>query len=93
MIALQESVDMIIDGIKGTIEKAPPEIAADIATNGMVLSGGGGRIRNLDLMIEKRTGMKAKVADNAFEAVAMGTGMSLDDIEKLKIYATSLKRR
>ena len=44
-------------------------------------------------MIEKRTGMKAKVADNAFEAVAMGTGMSLDDIEKLKIYATSVKRR
>ena len=93
MIALQESMDIIVDGVKATIEKAPPEIAADIATNGMILSGGGGKIRNLYLMIEKRTGMKAKVADNAFEAVAMGTGMSLDDIEKLKIYATSVKRR
>lgn len=93
MIALQESVDMIVDGVKGTIEKAPPEIAADIANNGMVLSGGGGRIRNLDKVIEKRTGIKAKVAENAFEAVAMGTGSSLNDIEKLKLYATGVKRR
>ena len=90
MIALQESVDMIIDGIKATIEKAPPEIAADIAANGMVLSGGGGMIHNLDLMIKQRTGMKARIAENAFEAVALGTGMSLNDIEKLKIYATSI---
>ena len=93
MLALQESVDMIIDGIKSTIEKAPPEIAADIAANGMILSGGGGKIHNLDMMIEKRTGMKAKIAENAFEAVAIGTGMSLNDIEKLKIYASSIKRR
>ncbi len=93
MLALQESVDMIIDGVKGTIEKAPPEIAADIANSGMILSGGGGMIRNLDLAIEKRTGIKATVAENAFEAVAMGTGMSLDDIEKLKLYATTVKRR
>lgn len=93
MMALQESVDIIIDGVKATIEKAPPEIAADIAAGGMVLSGGGGMIHNLDLMIQKRTGMKARIADNAFEAVALGTGMSLNDIEKLKIYATSINRR
>jgi len=93
MIALQESVDIIIDGVKATIEKAPPEIAADIAANGMILSGGGGMIHNLDMMIQKRTGMKARIAENAFEAVALGTGMSLNDIEKLKIYATSINRR
>lgn len=93
MIALQESVDVIIDGIKATIEKAPPEIAADIADRGMVLSGGGGRIKNLDRLIEKRTGMSVTVADNAFEAVATGTGMSLNDIEKLKIYASTVNRR
>lgn len=93
MIALAESVDMIVDGIKSTIEKAPPEIAADIANNGIVLSGGGGMIRNLDMVIEKRTGMMAKVAENAFEAVAVGTGKSLNDIEKLKVYAMSVKRR
>ena len=93
MLALQESVDIVIDGIKATIEKAPPEIAADIAESGIVLSGGGGLIYNLNKLIEKRTGMKATIAENAFEAVAMGTGMSLNDIEKLKVYASSVKRR
>ena len=93
MIALQESMDIIVDGIKSTIEKAPPEIAADIAENGMVLSGGGGMIYNLDKLIKKRTDMDVRIAENAFEAVAIGTGKSLDDIEKLKIYAQATKRR
>ena len=86
-------MDIIIDGIKSTIEKAPPEIAADIAEHGMMLSGGGGRIKNLDKLIKKRTDMNVTIADNAFEAVAVGTGMSLEDIEKLKIYAQTGKRR
>ena len=93
MIALQESMDIIVDGVKATIEKAPPEIAADIAEHGMMLSGGGGRIKNLDKLITKRTGMTVSIAENAFEAVAVGTGQSLDDIEKLKVYAQSGKRR
>lgn len=92
MMALQESVDVIVDGVKTTIEKAPPEIAADIANSGMLLSGGGGMIKNLDRLIEKRTGMTVQVAENAFEAVATGTGMSLNDIEKLKVYASSVHR-
>ena len=93
MLALQESIDLVIDGIKATIEKAPPEIAADIAANGMILSGGGGNIHNLDTLIQKRTGISAVVAENSFETVALGTGISLNDIEKLKIYASSIKRR
>ena len=93
MLGLQESIDIVVDGIRATIEAAKPEIAADIAANGMVLAGGGGLIKNLDKLVTKRTGVKATVADNAFEAVAIGTGISLNDIEKLKIYASSIKRR
>ena len=93
MIALQESLDIIVDAVKATIEKAPPEIAADIEERGMLLSGGGGKIHNLDKLITKRTEMSVAVADNAFEAVAVGTGMSLEDIEKLKVYAQNDKKR
>ncbi|MBP3815658.1 MAG: rod shape-determining protein [Firmicutes bacterium] len=93
MLGLQESIDIVIDGIKATIEEAKPEVAADIAANGMVLCGGGGKIKNLDKLVTKRTGIEARVAENAFEAVAIGTGISLNDIEKLKIYASSEKRR
>ncbi len=93
MLALQESVDIVVDAVRSTIEKAPPEVAADIANTGMMISGGGGLIRNLDQIIEKRTGMNVTTAENAFEAVAAGTGMSLNDIEKLKVYASSIHRR
>ena len=93
MIALQESMDIIVDAIKGTIEKAPPEIAADIADRGMILSGGGGMIYNLDKLIKKRTGMEVSIAENAFEAVALGAGKSLEDIEELTIYAQNGRKR
>lgn len=93
MLALQESIDLVIDGIKSTIEKAPPEVAADIANNGITLTGGGGNIHNLDALIKKKTGIDAVVAENCFEAVALGTGTSLNNIRKLKIYASNVKRR
>ena len=93
MIALQESMDIVIDAIKTTIEKAPPEIAADIAENGMMLSGGGANIYNLEKLIKKKTDMDVEIAGNSFEAVAMGTGKALEDIEKLKIYTRKSKRR
>lgn len=92
MLALQESVDIIIDGIKATIEKAPPEITADIAENGMMLSGGGALIKNLDKLITIRTDMAVEISENAFEAVALGAGKSLGDTEKLKTYAANGKK-
>lgn len=93
MIALQESMDIVVDAIKSTIEKAPPEIAADIAENGMMLSGGGANIYNLDKLIKKKTDMDVAIAENSFEAVAVGTGTGLEDVEKLKIYTRKSKRR
>ena len=93
MIALQESMDIVVDAIKTTIEKAPPEISADIAENGMMLSGGGANIYNLDRLIKKKTAMEVTIAENSFEAVALGTGKALEDVEKLKIYTRKSKRR
>lgn len=90
--ALHESMDMVIDSIKATVEKAPPEIAADIAERGMTLTGGGGMIENLDKLINQRTGMEVALAEQPYDGVALGTGMSLDNIEKLKVYANVKKR-
>lgn len=85
--ALREAIDTIMDAIKSTVEKAPPEVAADIAEKGITLSGGSSLIENLDKLIEHRTGLKVTVAENPYEAVAIGTGKSLANTEKLKIYA------
>jgi len=94
MKALEEPIKVIIDGIKSTLEKTPPEIAADIVSNGLMLSGGSGLIRGLDDLIESSTGLKVTIAENALEAVAEGTGKSLSNIRKLQKYAgRGTKRR
>ena len=82
--ALEEPVAQIIDGIKATLENAPPELAADIINKGMVLAGGGAFLRGLDALIEKETGIKTIIAENAAEAVAMGTGLSLQNMETIQ---------
>ena len=90
--ALSEPVSQIIDGIKLTLENAPPEISADIVNDGMMLSGGGANLFGLDKLIKKETGLDAHVAENALEAVAEGTGMSLDNIIRLQRYASNQKK-
>lgn len=85
--ALDEPVMVIVDGIKNTLENTPPEIAADIVSNGLMLSGGGALIKNFDKLITEHTGLQVTIAENAVEAVAEGTGNSLKNIEKLKVYA------
>lgn len=92
--ALEEPIKIIIDGIKSTLEKAPPEIAADIVSSGLILSGGGGLLRGLDKLIERSTGLNVVIAENALEAVAEGTGKSLISIEKVQKYAgRGMKKR
>jgi rod shape-determining protein MreB len=87
--ALSEIIFIIVAGIKNTLENAPPELAADIVVNGITLSGGGALIKGLDRLIEEQTGIKVTVAENALEAVAEGTGKSLERIDKIKRYAMS----
>jgi rod shape-determining protein MreB len=90
--ALEESIEIIIDGIKNTLEDAPPAIAADIVQSGIVLTGGGALIRGLDTLITHQTGLKVTIAENALEAVAEGAGTCLSNIDKLERYASLYKK-
>jgi len=92
MEALKEPISLIMDAVKSTLEQTPPELAADIVNSGMMLAGGGALLKGLDRLIENQTGMKVIIADNALEAVAEGTGRSLENIEKAKRYAYGGKR-
>ena len=92
--AMQESIGKIVEVVKQTLEKTPPELAADLVEKGIVLSGGGALIKNLDKLLSKATNMPVYVADDPLECVVKGTGKTLEDLEKLKpILINSRKRR
>jgi rod shape-determining protein MreB len=76
--ALTDTVNAIIDAVKITLEKSPPELAADIMDRGIVLTGGGALLRNLDRLLARETGMPVLVAENPLDCVAIGTGKALD---------------
>lgn len=82
--ALKDTVDSIIDAVKVTLEKSPPELAADIMDRGIVLTGGGALLRNIDRLISKETGMPVFIAENPLDCVAIGTGRALDNIHLFK---------
>lgn len=79
--ALQEPVMAIIESIKSTLEKTPPELAADIMDKGIMLTGGGAFLRGLDKLINTETHMPVHIAENPIDCVALGAGMALDTIE------------
>lgn len=83
-IAMSSSIDEIIDVIKASLEKTPPELASDIMEKGIVLAGGGALIENLDKLVATRTGMPALVADEPLECVVKGTGKTIEDIDQLR---------
>ncbi|HZH93934.1 MAG TPA: rod shape-determining protein [Tissierellaceae bacterium] len=82
--ALREPVNNIIDSIKSTLEKTPPELSSDVMEFGIVLTGGGAMLNGLDSLITKETGIPVFVADDPLDCVANGTGKALDSIEILK---------
>lgn len=77
--ALAESVQVVIDAIKQTLEDTPPELAADIIDHGITLTGGGAFLRGLDTLISKTTGMPVYIAKDPLDCVALGTGKSLEN--------------
>ena len=92
--AMKESIDKIVEVVKITLEKTPPELASDIMEKGIVLSGGGALIQNLDKLISSETGMPVYVTDEPLDCVVKGTEKTLQDLEKLKtILLNSRKRR
>jgi rod shape-determining protein MreB len=82
--AIREPVNIIIATIKNVLENAPPELAGDIVERGIVLTGGGALLTNLDLLIKAETGLPVVVADDPLSVVARGAGMALDHIDVLK---------
>ena len=81
--ALDEPVTSIIDAVKSTLEKTPPELSADIIDKGIVMTGGGSLLRGLDVLLSEQTGIPVMVAENAFDCVAEGTGRVIDDMDTL----------
>jgi rod shape-determining protein MreB and related proteins len=82
--ALRDTVSSIVDSVKNTLEKTPPELAADIMDRGIVLTGGGALLRNLDKVISEETKMPVLIAENPLDCVAIGTGKALDHIHLFK---------
>jgi len=82
--AIEEPVGAIIAGIKRVLEKTPPELAADVIDRGIILTGGGEYLNGLDQLIIEETEINAVVAESASECVALGTGIALESIDKLK---------
>lgn len=82
--ALADTVGSILDAVKVTLEKSPPELAADIMDRGIVLTGGGAKLRNLDKLLSDETGMPVIVAENPLDCVAVGTGKALDNYDLYK---------
>ena len=84
MEALSEPVNAILEAIKVTLEKTPPELASDIMEQGILLTGGGALLSGLDKFISRETGMPVVVADDPLDSVAMGAGKVLDEIDNLR---------
>lgn len=82
--SLKESIAAIIDGVKKTLEKTPPELSADVMERGIVLTGGGALLRNLDKVISDETKMPVFIAENPLDCVAIGTGKALEHIDLIR---------
>ena len=91
--AFAEPVARILEAVHGVLERTPPELVADISTNGIMMTGGGSLVWGFDKLIESRTGIETHVADDAISCVAHGTGKSLDSLDQMQDGTMNLSRR
>ena len=82
--AMESSIDGIMNAIKDTLERIPPELASDVMDFGIMLAGGGAMLSGLDTSLKEKTGMPVHIAENPLDCVAIGTGKALEDVEILK---------
>ena len=91
--ALSECAEILVDTVKVTLENTPPELSADIVTQGITLTGGGAFLKGLDRLLSERTLLPVKIAEDPLDCVAKGTGMVLDTMDTLKIAQNERKNR
>lgn len=82
--ALNEAINQILESIRITLERTPPEISADLIERGIILAGGGALLKGLDKLIQEETGLPVHLAEDSLTAVALGTGKVLSEIRYLK---------
>ena len=90
--ALFEPVGLMIQCIRGVLERTPPELAADIVDRGIVLTGGGALLNGFDMLLQENTGINVVIAEDPLSCVANGTGKALESIEKLQDYLTTVQK-
>ncbi|MDX6297909.1 MAG: rod shape-determining protein MreB [Nocardioidaceae bacterium] len=91
--ALEEPLNAIVDSVRTTLDKTPPELAGDIMDRGVVLAGGGALLRGLDERLRHETGMPVHVADTPLDSVALGAGKCVEEFEALQQVLVSEQRR
>jgi rod shape-determining protein MreB len=82
--AIDEPITLIIDAVKSTLDKCPPELAGDVMDRGIALTGGGALLRGLDQRIREETGMPVHIADSPLDSVVLGTGKCVEDFDTLR---------
>jgi len=83
-VAISEQIDAIVEITKIVLEQTPPELSADIVDSGIVLTGGGALLKNLDKLLREETGLPITVTEDPLSTVALGTGMMLNSFEILR---------
>ena len=93
MDAFEEPVERIMEAIHSVLERTPPELVADISTNGIVMTGGGSLVDGFDKLVTARTGIHTMIAEDAISCVALGTGKSLESLNNMQDGTMNLSRR
>src|SRR6266516_2827648 len=91
--AIEEPVALIVDAVKTTLDKCPPELAGDVMDRGIALTGGGALLRGLDERLREETGMPIHMADNPLDSVVLGTGKCVEDFDTLRQVLVPESRR